>query len=96
MKFLALVILLASILVVVTGQTVGSVIIDNETPVGVVDGINPTFTLTQWVRPINSLHLFNGVRVKVGVDFTLKGNVITFLPKSIPQPGSTLVADYRH
>jgi len=66
----------------------------NETPSGVIDTNNVTFTLAY--SPVsNTLALYyNGVRQHSGVDYTLAGNTITF--SSPPVTGSWLVADYQH
>lgn len=71
--------------------------IDGETPGGVVDGANVTFTLANSPSPTTTLHVFrNGVRQKSGFDYILSGGTITFLSVSTPQPGDTLLADYRY
>jgi hypothetical protein len=70
--------------------------VDAESPGGVVDGSNTTFTLAGTPSPATSLHLFrNGVRQKAGFDFTLSGSTVTFISAATPQPGDTLLADYR-
>ena len=72
--------------------------VDNETPVGVIDGVNATFTLTHVPNPANSLLLWlNGTYYTFGVDYTLAGNVITFaIPPSILFAGTPFVAFYRY
>jgi hypothetical protein len=70
---------------------------DQEIPVGVIDGVNLVFTLAFAPSPATSLQLVRGgLTYKQGDDFTLAGNVITFLPASIPLPGDELVAWYRY
>lgn len=77
--------------------TCGSVnFVDGESPVGPVDGANVTFALANAPSPVSSLHLFkNGVRQQASFDFTISGGTITFVSVAAPQPGDTLVADYR-
>jgi hypothetical protein len=69
---------------------------DPETPAGAVNGVNANFTLNGIPLPAASLQVFrNGLLQKVGVDYTVAVNVVTFLPVSIPQPGDILQATYR-
>lgn len=69
--------------------------VDGEAPRGVIDGMNAVYGLMAAPSPA-SLHLFrNGVRQKEGVDYALSGAVITFVAAGIPQPGDTLLGDYR-
>jgi hypothetical protein len=76
--------------------TVPTNFVDAESPGGVVDGSNTTFTLAGAPSPATSLHLFrNGVRQKAGFDFTLSGSTVSFVSAATPQPGDTLLADYR-
>lgn len=73
------------------------VIVDAETPAGAIDGVNAIFTLAVAPNPASSLVLFqNGLRLRVGDDYNLSGNTITFLPGAIPKIRDTLVASYRH
>ena len=68
---------------------------DAETPGGIVDGTNDTFTL---LNPPSgsSLMLFrNGMYMKAGFDYNLNGATIQFVPGAVPQPADTLVASYR-
>jgi hypothetical protein len=70
---------------------------DQETPAGVVDGVNATFTLAASPTPAAGLLLFrNGMAQKNGQDYSLTGKVITFLTGAIPAPGDTLLASYRY
>jgi len=70
--------------------------VDAETPAGILDGVNATFTLANVPSPLASLGLFvNGILTKQNFDYTLSGNAISFLAASIPQPGDTLLATYR-
>jgi hypothetical protein len=75
--------------------------VDNETPSGTgPDGVNDTFTLA-FTPVVGSEHLYkNGIRQKPGAgeepnDYTIVGNVIIFDVLNIPQPGDSLLADYR-
>lgn len=65
----------------------------NETPSGLVNGINTVFTLL-FVPTTNTLRLFAGQRQTINQDFTLSGLTITFL--IAPMPGTNLLADYNH
>jgi hypothetical protein len=77
------------------GSTINFV--DEESPGGVVDGSNMTFTIANTPSPASSLHLFrNGMLQKVGFDYTLTGSTITFVSAATPQPGDTILASYRH
>jgi hypothetical protein len=70
--------------------------VDQEAPVGTVNGSNSTFLLSQAPFPAGSLHLFrNGILQRVVVDYTLSGNAVTFLSVSTPQVGDQLLASYR-
>jgi hypothetical protein len=68
----------------------------NEVPVGTIDGVNPTFTLTGPPSPPASLTLYkNGMLMKAGgFDFTLVGAVITFIPATVPGGSDVLLASY--
>ena len=70
--------------------------IDNEVPVGTINGTNAAFALSAQPQPSTSLHVYrNGVLQQAGVDFLLTGVTVTFFGSSIPQPGDTLIAAYR-
>lgn len=70
--------------------------VDGETPAGLINGSNATFTLANIPSPGPSLALYrNGLLQQQGLDYTLSGNTITFLAGAIPQPGDTLLASYR-
>jgi hypothetical protein len=74
----------------------GPAFVDSEIPAGLVDGHNASFMLSQAPEPAASLELFrNGVRQKAGLDFTLSGSTVTFLPVAIPSTGDVLLASYR-
>ena len=66
---------------------------DEETPSGTINGINTTFTLVN--TPIaGSVKLYKGIRMKLGVDYTISGTTITMI--NIPLIGEIMVADYRY
>ncbi len=70
---------------------------DSEVPAGSINGANTTFTLSFSPSPQTSLELYrNGLFMKLGTDYTLNSNVITFLSASTPQVGDTLSASYRY
>lgn len=61
---------------------------DNETPAGVIDGANATFTLANVPDPSESLILTkNGQVLYVGLGYTLSGSTITYEPAYIPVVG---------
>lgn len=79
-------------------RTSGSVasLVDAEIPGGVLNGLNPTFTLKNAPLPAASLQIYrNGVLQKAFFDYWVAGNTVTFLPLSVPLSGDTLVANYR-
>lgn len=70
---------------------------DGETPTGLVNGLNTTFTLAFTPSPAAALELYlNGLLMAQGVDYNISGNTITFLAASTPQSGDELVASYRY
>lgn len=74
-----------------TGGTVSFV--DNEVPVGVIDGANTDFTLAQ-APAAGSLHLYlNGLKQRPTVDYTIVGTTISFVVA--PPLNSYILADYR-
>jgi len=74
----------------------GASFVDGEIPIGILDGVNTTFSLSQTPSPSSSLELYrNGVLQKLSVDFTLSGPDIQFLSASTPQSGDILQAFYR-
>jgi hypothetical protein len=69
--------------------------VDAETPSGAINGVNATYTLVQAPNPSTSLDVYrNGMRMDVGVDYTLSGNTITF-GSVVPQTGDVLLCSYR-
>jgi hypothetical protein len=78
------------------GGAVDFLFSDSETPAGMVNGTNTTFTLLYPPSPISSLNLYrNGLLQQLGVDYSLTGNSILFFAGSTPQTGDSLTADYR-
>jgi hypothetical protein len=68
--------------------------VDDETPMGTINGINDTFMLVNAPSPGNSLKLYlNGLLQNYGVDYTLAGSTITFAAP--PQTGDILLCNYR-
>lgn len=70
--------------------------VDGDTLSGIVDGSNPSFSLSSTPNPPASLAVYrNGMLQKAGLDYTVNGQSIQFLVASTPQPGDTLLASYR-
>lgn len=67
-----------------------------ETPAGIVNGLNPNFgPLTYLPSSNNSVAVFvDGVTKVLGVDFSVSSATITFNPGSIPAPGQTVYSYY--
>lgn len=67
--------------------------IDDETPSGVINGINTIFTIKR-VPAQGSLKLYRGgTRQRITEDYTLSGKTLTLL--IAPQVGEILLVDYR-
>lgn len=80
----------------ITAGTTTADFADSETPAGTLDGTNAIFTLGAIPTPAASLQLFrNGLAQMSGIDFSLAGNVITFLNNNVPKPSDILQAFYR-
>jgi hypothetical protein len=76
--------------------TASPTFVDQEVPAGTVNGLNRAFTTSATATPQTSLALYrNGILQKIGQDYTLSGNAITFGAASVPQVGDTLLASYR-
>lgn len=74
----------------------GPAFVDSEVPAGSINGTNAVFTLANPPSPVASLQVFrNGLLQRSSVDYTLAGNVVTFLSGSIPQSGDLVTANYR-
>lgn len=73
---------------------------NNETPSGVIDGSNATFTLANSPSPSSSLQLYLNGQFEtqgVGSDYTLSGNTITFsTPPAIQFSGLPFKAFYQY
>ena len=68
--------------------------VNNEIPTGSIDGINGTFTLLH--IPLDGINVYlSGLRVPP-VNYTLIGNVFTFVLGQIPPEGSYLYVDYSY
>lgn len=72
-------------------------VVFQEIPAGTQDGVNPSFTLLFAPTPQVSLELNrNGILLSPGTgnDFTLSGQLITFLGDQIPQSTDNIRATY--
>jgi hypothetical protein len=70
--------------------------VDSETPVGLIDGVNPTFALSAAPSPPTSLIVYrNGLRLTPGSDYSLSGNIIVFTKDAIPNSGDLITVTYR-
>lgn len=78
------------------GENTSGNFVDAETPAGLVNGSNVTFTLASVPSPATTLSLYwNGLLMSPSVDFTLSNSTITFINGVVPQPGDMLKAYYR-
>jgi hypothetical protein len=69
---------------------------NGEQPSGIINGTNPTFTLSGIPYPPSSLLLFrNGLLQQQSGDYTVASGTVTFASASIPQPGDILLAYYQ-
>jgi hypothetical protein len=76
------------------GSTPGFV--DGESLSGALDGVNTTFNLSNVPNPASSLAVYrNGMLQQLGQDYTLNGGSVQFVAAAAPQPGDTLLANYR-
>jgi hypothetical protein len=70
--------------------------VDGDSPAGIVDVSNTSFTLSAVPDPASSLAVYrNGVLQKTGQDYTFTSGTIQFVAAAAPQPGDTLLASYR-
>lgn len=68
---------------------------DAEIPVGTVDGVNVTFSLSAIPNPGSSLKVYmNGLRLDPIIDYGLTGSVLVFV--TAPIPGDIWFVDYRY
>ena len=73
------------------------VFVDNETPLGVVNGINRTFTLANTPKSPATLHVYvNGFRMLLGSgnDYVTSSNNLGFTVA--PPAGAIITVDYRY
>lgn len=69
-------------------------IIDDETPLGTINGVNKTFTIAHPPSPVVSLKVFlGGQRLRKTEDYTFSGQTIIF--NTAPPTDSILLVDYR-
>ena len=68
----------------------------SEVPAGTVNGVNPTFTLTQTPCTGSLLLQVNGLIMKPIVAYTIAAGTITFDAGYIPQTGDELYATYQY
>lgn len=79
--------------ITISGGGTSYVIVKNETPAGLINGTNDTFTLAH--TPLNGIELIlNGATLKPGDDYNLSGATITFLIP--PPPGSNIICHYEY
>ncbi|HLH01588.1 MAG TPA: hypothetical protein VKX25_02375 [Bryobacteraceae bacterium] len=77
-----------------TTPTTNAAFVDAETPAGTMNGTNSAFTVSK--TPLNGFALFrNGLLQSPGVDYTISGTGVTFLPNSVPKSTDILSAFYR-
>lgn len=83
---------------VVSAQSVGQNIADEETPGGVPDGTIQFFTLRQLPVVVSTKLYVNGIRVTRGLDYGVYPSTkrIGFFPCCIPKAGDILRIDYRY
>jgi hypothetical protein len=66
-----------------------------EIPGGALNGSNVTFSLANVPVPATSVRVYrNGLRLSVGMDYSISGASITFLSTAIPQLSDLLQVDY--
>lgn len=91
----ALFLQLRAMLLVINADVGGvAAIVVRETPTGVVNGVNPTFTLANIPIAGTEEWIINGILRRPGVDYTIVGNVITAI--TIPETGDWINASYRY
>lgn len=68
----------------------------NETPSGLIDGANDTFTIARVANPREAMLLYkNGVLQKQGDDYNFSGaQILRFAAAAIPSAGDILLASY--
>jgi hypothetical protein len=78
-----------------TGPCGAATYADAETPGGLVDGSNTSFTLANTPSGTSLMMFRNGLYQTMGFDYTLTGSTIQFGTGAVPQPGDTLTTSYR-
>ena len=74
-------------------STVLASFVENEVPSGTINGVNTAFIITYTPVSGSVKVYWNGMRMKVGVGYTISDvNITMTLP---PETGDTLVVDYR-
>lgn len=64
-----------------------------ETPIGAINGINSSFTLTYAPKPVNSLIVFlNGQKMTVTEDYSISSDTLAL--NTVPPSGSILNVEY--
>ena len=70
--------------------------VDNEVPVGSINGTNVTFSLSAVPSPVSSLVVFrNGIALHPGLDYLVSSNLLTFQSGAIPQTGDVVKLQFR-
>lgn len=70
--------------------------VDNEIPVGSINGTNITFTLSAIPSPVSSLVVFrNGIALHSNLDYMVSSNTLTFQNVAIPQTGDVVKLQFR-
>src|SRR4051794_1355899 len=66
--------------------------VDGDSPAGIVDGANASFTISAAADPPASLAVYrNGLLQKLGSDYAFSGRTVQFVAAAVPQPGDTLL-----
>lgn len=77
------------------GPNIGQRFSDAETPVGTINGVNTSFTLSNAPNPALSLLLFVNKTLQIqGTDYTLSGSALTMIVA--PPGGVTFLGWYRY
>ena len=75
--------------------TISASFVDRDVVSGTLDGNNASFTISQ-VPVSGSLAIYrNGLLQTAGIDYTLTGAAVTFMPNSVPRSSDGLTAYYR-
>jgi hypothetical protein len=70
--------------------------VDNEVPLGSINGTNSIFTLSALPSPTSSLVVFrNGIVLHSGIDYLLSANNLTFQAGAIPRTGDVVKLQFR-